>query len=48
MKKDIRTKVKIKEILLDNNNWKRFEIDILPTKDPRDMLPDVIEQLEKC
>ena len=32
MKKDTRTKIKIKQILLDNNNWERFKVDYLPSK----------------
>jgi len=47
MRKDTRTKIKIKEILLDNNNWEHFKIDVLPTKVPQDMLSDVIEAVEK-
>jgi len=46
MKKDTRTKIKIKEILLDNNGV-RFMIDVLPTKVPQDMLSDVIEKVKK-
>jgi len=47
MKKDTHTKIKIKQILLDNNNWECFKVDCLPSKAPRDMIADIIEQVEK-
>lgn len=47
MKKDTRNKIKIKQILLDNSNWERFKVEYLPSKAPRDMIADIIEQVEK-
>jgi hypothetical protein len=47
MKKDARNKIESKQILFDNNNWKRFKVDYLPSKAPRDMIADIVEQVEK-
>lgn len=33
--------------MLDNNNWERFKVDYLPSKAPRDMIADIVEQVEK-
>ena len=47
MKKDIRTKVKIKKIFLHNDNWKHFKTDYLPRKVPKEMIGNIVEQVEK-